>query len=55
MNSTQKRIVQGSEKCDMLPKLGLHAFNMIQTYTGGDDLTVTGDGDKGTFKVETGL
>ena len=45
----------GAEKRDMLPKLDLHAFNLLQTDTGGDDLTATGDGDKDTCKVETGL
>ena len=34
----------------MLPKLGSHAFNLLQTDTGGDDLTATGDGDKDTFR-----
>ena len=45
----------GTEKRDMLPKLSLHAFNLLQTDTGGDDLTTTEDGDKDTCKVETGL
>ena len=45
----------GAEKCDMLSKLGLHAFNLLQTDTGVYDLTATGDGDKDTCKVETGL
>ena len=44
-----------TEKRDMLLILGLHAFNLLQADTGGDDLTATGDGDKDTCKVETGL
>ena len=32
----------------MLPKLGLHAVNLLQSDTEEDDLTATGDGDKDT-------
>ena len=42
-------------KHDMLPKLGLHAFNLLQTDTGGDDLTGTGDGDKTLARWKHGL
>ena len=45
----------GAEKHDNLPKTSLHAFNLLQTDIGGDDLIATGDGDKDTCKVETGL
>ena len=44
----------GAEKPDMLRKLGSHAFDLLQSDTGGDDFTATGDGDKDTCKVETG-
>ena len=44
-----------TEKHDMLPKLGSHASNLLQTDTGGDDLTATEDGDKDTCNVGTGL
>ena len=36
-------------------KLGSHVCDLLITDTGGDDFTVTGDGDKDTCKVETGL
>ena len=42
-----------TEKRDKLPKISLHAFNLLQTDIGGDDLTATGDGEKDTCKVET--
>ena len=43
---------EGNEKHD---KLCSDALELLQTDTGGDDFTGTGDGDKDTFKVETGL
>ena len=45
----------GAEKRYKLPKISLHAFNLLQTDIGGVDLTATGDGDKDTCKVETDL
>ena len=45
----------GAEKHDKLPKISSCAFNLFQTDIGGGDLTVTGDGDKDTCKVETDL
>ena len=36
----------GAKNCDKLPKISSHAFNLLQADIGGDDLTVTGDGDK---------
>ena len=36
-------------------KLGSYVFDLLQKDTLGDDFTVTGDGDKDTCKVETGL
>ena len=43
----------GAEKRDKLPKISSHAFNLLQTDIGGDDVTATRDGDKDTCKVET--
>ena len=39
----------------MLRNLPHMFFDLLQTDTGGDDFTATGDGDKDTCKVETGL
>ena len=45
----------GAEKPDLLRNLAHMLSTLLQTDTGGDDFTVTGDGDKDTCKVETGL
>ena len=45
----------GAEKRDMLLKLGLHSFNLLQKDTGGDDLTATGDGYRPVIFTSTNL
>ena len=46
---------RGALRNVMCKKLGSHVFDLLQTDTGGDNFTATGDGDKDTCKVETGL